>query len=61
LGTLLPSLWRFCGVGSACIAAAKTGRHFVGYETNQEYIDAALERISEFAGTARAQKKNMTL
>jgi DNA modification methylase len=51
----------FCGVGSACIAAAKTGRHFVGYETNQEYIDAALKRISEFAGTAPVQKENMTL
>lgn len=45
----------FCGVGSTCIAAAKAGRHFVGYDNNQEYVDAALKRIGEFI-----QKGNMT-
>jgi len=44
----------FCGVGSTCIAAAKTGRHFVGYDNNSEYVDAALKRIREFI-----QKGNM--
>jgi len=44
----------FCGVGSTCIAAAKVGRHFVGYDSNQEYVDAALKRIREFI-----QKENM--
>jgi site-specific DNA-methyltransferase (adenine-specific) len=44
----------FCGVGSTCIAAAKTGRHFIGYDNNQLFVDAALKRISEFI-----QKENM--
>ena len=38
----------FCGVGSACVAALRAGRHFVGYDTKQEYVDAALKRIKEF-------------
>jgi site-specific DNA-methyltransferase (adenine-specific) len=37
----------FCGVGSTCLAALKGGRHFVGYDTKKEYVDAALRRISE--------------
>lgn len=37
----------FCGVGSTCIAALRAGRHFVGYDTKQEYVDAALRRIEE--------------
>lgn len=44
----------FCGVGSTCIASMKTGRHFIGYDINQEYVDAALKRMKEF------QKKDMT-
>lgn len=38
----------FCGMGSTCIAALKAGRHFVGYDTAQEYVDAALARIEEY-------------
>jgi DNA modification methylase len=38
----------FCGVGSTCVAALRAGRHFVGYDTKQEYVDAALKRIEEF-------------
>lgn len=37
----------FCGVGSTCIAAIMTDRHFVGYETKQEYVNAAIKRIEE--------------
>ena len=38
----------FCGVGTACLAAAKLGRSYVGYDTNQEYVDAAVNRIEKF-------------
>jgi site-specific DNA-methyltransferase (adenine-specific) len=38
----------FCGMGSTCLAALKAGRHFVGYDTAQEYVDAALARIDEY-------------
>lgn len=37
----------FCGVGSTCVAAIKSRRHFVGYETKQEYVNAAITRIEE--------------
>lgn len=38
----------FCGVGASCIAALRAGRHFVGYDTNKAYVDAAIKRIEEF-------------
>jgi modification methylase len=37
----------FCGVGSTCVAARRAGRHFLGYDTRQEYVDSALKRISK--------------
>jgi modification methylase len=37
----------FCGVGSTCVAAVRAGRHFLGYDTWQEYVDSALRRISK--------------
>lgn len=37
----------FCGVGSTCVAAMKARRHFIGYDTKQEYVDATLRRIEE--------------
>jgi site-specific DNA-methyltransferase (adenine-specific) len=37
----------FCGVGSTCVAALGTGRHFLGYDTSREYVEAALRRIEE--------------
>ena len=36
----------FCGLGSTCIAASKLGRHFVGYDKNRGYVEAALRRIA---------------
>ncbi|MCD6418592.1 site-specific DNA-methyltransferase [bacterium] len=38
----------FIGSGQTAIAAIKTGRHFVGYETNEEYVQLANKRIAEF-------------
>jgi DNA modification methylase len=35
----------FCGVGSTCVAAMKDGRHFIGIDINQEYVEKAMERI----------------
>jgi site-specific DNA-methyltransferase (adenine-specific) len=36
----------FCGVGSTCVAAAKAGRRFVGYDTGEGYVKAAIERVN---------------
>jgi site-specific DNA-methyltransferase (adenine-specific) len=35
----------FMGSGSTAIAALRTGRHFVGYDMDQAYVDAALARV----------------
>lgn len=38
----------FCGSGTTCIAALKTNRHYIGYDTSQEYVDLANRRINHF-------------
>jgi site-specific DNA-methyltransferase (adenine-specific) len=38
----------FCGSGSACLAAIKAGRHYVGYDTEEEYVRLAERRIKEY-------------
>jgi DNA modification methylase len=35
----------FCGVGAACIASRKAGRHFIGIDINQEYVEKATQRL----------------
>jgi DNA modification methylase len=48
----------FCGVGSTCLAAMESGRHFVGMDNNPGYVRKASKRIREYSqGTfARTQK-----
>lgn len=38
----------FCGSGSACLAAIKAGRHYIGYDTEEEYVWLAERRIREY-------------
>jgi site-specific DNA-methyltransferase (adenine-specific) len=38
----------FMGSGTTALAALKTGRHYVGYELNPQYIQIARKRIQEF-------------
>ena len=37
----------FAGSGTTCVAAKRAGRHFVGYETEGEYRDLAMQRLNE--------------
>lgn len=37
----------FCGVGSSCLAAIKSERHFIGYDTNPRYVELAKKRIND--------------
>lgn len=37
----------FMGAGSSAVAALRVERHFVGYDTEQTYVDLANERIAE--------------
>jgi len=38
----------FVGSGSACIAALKTNRFYVGYDIEKKYVDLAERRIKDF-------------
>jgi len=38
----------FCGSGSAGIAAIKAERHYIGYDTEKEYVRLAERRIREY-------------
>lgn len=38
----------FLGAGTTALAAIKTGRHFMGYDTDKNYIDLAQERVRAF-------------
>lgn len=46
----------FMGSGSTAVAAVRTGRHFVGFDTDAGYVATALARVAEEreAGGARA-------
>ena len=35
----------FIGSGSTAVAAIETGRHYIGFDTDQSYLDLAAERI----------------
>lgn len=43
----------FMGSGQTAIAAQKTGRHFVGYETDETYVELAVRRIQELTLESR--------
>ena len=36
------------GSGQTAIAAIKTGRHYVGYDIEEEYVKLAEKRVKEF-------------
>ena len=38
----------FCGSGTTCLSALKSGRHYIGYDIEKKYIDLANERISAY-------------
>jgi modification methylase len=42
----------FVGSGSTCLAAASSGRSFIGYDTNEAYLTIARERLRRTGFTA---------
>ena len=44
----------FIGAGATAVAAVETGRHYVGYDTVQEYLDLAAGRVEEARAAAPA-------
>jgi len=43
----------FVGSGTTCIAALKTGRHFIGIDINENYVRIAQKRIKELLAMRR--------
>lgn len=41
----------FIGAGATAVAAVETGRHYVGYDTNCDYLELAAERIAAAGAT----------
>lgn len=39
----------FCGSGTACLAALKDGRHYIGYDIEEKYVKLADQRIKIFS------------
>jgi DNA modification methylase len=37
----------FMGVGSAAVAAVRTGRHYLGYDTDERYVEVARRRAAD--------------
>src|SRR3954451_18996918 len=48
----------FMGAGSAAVAAVRTGRRFIGYDTDPQYVEAARARVEAERGadTARPEQ-----
>ena len=46
----------FIGSGTTAVAALRTGRHFIGFDTDRSYVDRANERIAEEAQRLRRQE-----
>ncbi len=47
----------FAGSGSTALAAATTGRDFVGYDIDEDYIRIAENRLSELGSAKTLPKK----
>jgi hypothetical protein len=48
------------GSGSTAVAALRTGRHFVGYDTDEGYVATARRRVDDEHGRLRASRPGAT-
>jgi len=46
----------FVGSGTTCLAALKTGRNYIGYDNNPEYVKLAEDRIKAYTRQGRLSK-----
>jgi DNA modification methylase len=51
----------FMGSGSTAVAALRTQRHYIGFDTDQAYGDRARERIADEAARLRRQESSATV
>lgn len=45
----------FMGAGQTALACLKTGRHYIGYDLDQSYVELAERRIAELRGASERQ------
>ncbi len=43
----------FCGSGTACLAALKSGRSYIGYDIDEKYVELANDRIERYTSQKR--------
>ncbi len=43
----------FCGSGTACLAALKSGRSYIGYDIEEKYVELANNRIERYSSQTR--------
>lgn len=43
----------FLGSGTTSLSAIKNGRNFVGYDTNEKYIELADKRVAEYTNQTK--------
>lgn len=51
----------FMGSGSAAVAALRTGRHYIGFDTDEGYVQTAERRISDEQARMAAQKEELAV
>jgi len=51
----------FCGSGTTCLAALKTERHFIGYDTEPEYFELSKKNIKEYTSQTKIGANNTWL
>jgi site-specific DNA-methyltransferase (adenine-specific) len=48
----------FMGSGQTALAAIQTGRHYVGYEIDEKYVNLAAKRIQGFGADLTSEEKD---
>ena len=43
----------FCGSGTTCLSALKSGRHYIGYDIEEKYVELANEQIKQYTDQGR--------
>jgi DNA modification methylase len=51
----------FCGSGSACLAAIKDGRHYIGYDIEEKYVQLANQRIKHYTGQKKLFENQLSM
>ncbi|MDI6767603.1 MAG: site-specific DNA-methyltransferase [Bacteroidota bacterium] len=51
----------FCGSGTTCLSAIKNGRHYIGYDVDEKYVNLTNKRILSFTAQSELFDNKLTL